>query len=141
MTVLDLLITHKAWLTGCTLALIASALTWAQRDQRLDKIDGPKGSLLVGIGLSLPPRATNLLREWATRYGEVYKIRVGWYYWVVLNSPAAIKGVFDKQVMLILARLQELITDNFIVKSISTSSKMPAPMGELVVGGMRMLTM
>ena len=100
MIVLDLLNTHKALLTGCILGLIASALVWISRDRRLEKIDGPKGYPFVGIGLSLPPQATHVLREWAVRYGEVYKIRVGWYHWVVLNSPEAIKEVFDRQVIL-----------------------------------------
>ncbi|KAF2688363.1 O-methylsterigmatocystin oxidoreductase [Lentithecium fluviatile CBS 122367] len=103
--------------------LAAAALQYSLRDNRLAKIDGPKGRPFVGIGLSLPPNATRKLREWAQQYGEVYKIRIGWYYWVVLNSPEAIKEVFDRQVCL------------------HNAHNMPAPMGELVVGGMRMLTM
>lgn len=84
-------------LTVCIPVLLAFVL-WIRRDRRLDKIDGPKGNPFVGIGLSLPPYATQRLREWAKQYGEVYKIRVGWYHWVVLNSPEAMKEVFDKQV-------------------------------------------
>lgn len=64
----------------------------------LNKIDGPKGNIFIGIGLSLPSHATQRLRDWAQQYGEVYKIRIGWYHWVVLSSPEAIKEVFDKQV-------------------------------------------
>ena len=78
--------------------LVTATVLWNFRKRPLDKIGGPKGNILVGIGLSLPPKATQRLREWAQQYGEVYKIRIGWYHWVVLSSPEAIKEVFDKQV-------------------------------------------
>lgn len=81
---------------------IVLLLTWrlylVLERRPLNKINGPKGNIFVGNGLSLPPRANQKLREWAQQYGEVYKIRFGWYHWVVLNSPEAIKEVFDKQV-------------------------------------------
>lgn len=79
--------------------LLAVAISlYIRRDRRLSKINGPKGNPFVGIGLALPPNATQKLREWAVEYGEVYKMRIGWYNWVVLNSPDAIKEVFDRQV-------------------------------------------
>lgn len=82
-------------------ALLATAVSlYGKRGRRLSKIKGPKGNPFVGIGLALPPNATQKLREWAVQYGEVYKIRIGWYYWVVLNSPDAIKEIFDRQVCL-----------------------------------------
>ncbi|KAI9707018.1 MAG: hypothetical protein M1820_004606 [Bogoriella megaspora] len=119
---IDLMHTRALPIAAGILLLLSIAALWIRKDRRLNKINGPKGNIFGSIGLSLPPYATRRLREWAQEYGEVYKIRIGWYYWVVLNSPEAIKEVFDKQ-------------------SISCSSKMPAPMGELVVGSMRMLTM
>jgi cytochrome P450 len=65
----------------------------------------------------------HVFRAWAQQYGELFRIRVGYYNWVVVNSPQAMREIFDKQ-------------------SISTSSKMPAPIGDdIVVGGMRMFTM
>lgn len=74
-------------------------LLWVvRRDKRLDKLPGPKGSLLTGIGRDLPPNAIQKFREWAEEYGEVYKIRLGWYTWVVLSSPEAVKEILDKQV-------------------------------------------
>ena len=82
---------------GVILSFTAFVL-WARQKRPLNKIDGPKGNILFGIGLSLPPKATQRLREWAQQYGEVYKIRIGWYHWVILNSPEAIKEVLDKQV-------------------------------------------
>lgn len=31
-------------------------------------------------------------------YGEVFKLRVGWYNWVVINDPQAFRDILDKQV-------------------------------------------
>ncbi|KAI0003484.1 putative O-methylsterigmatocystin oxidoreductase [Xylariaceae sp. FL0662B] len=84
---------------------------------------GPGGYPLIGIGTSLPAKANFRLREWASMYGEVFKLRVGWYEWVVINSPEAMHDILNKQ-------------------SMKTSSKMPAPMGDdVVTGGMRMFTL
>ena len=89
----------KMFVTIAVLALLAAAASlYTRGDRRLRKINGPKGNPLFGLGLALPPNATQKLREWAVKYGEIYKIRIGWYYWVVLNSPEAIKEVFDRQV-------------------------------------------
>ena len=52
----------------------------------------------IGIGFSLPANAPEVFRDWTRQYGEVFKIRVGWYDWVIVNSPEAVKELFDKQV-------------------------------------------
>lgn len=70
---------------------------WIRRDRRLDKMPGPKGWPLVGIGLGLPKQSV-FMHKWGLEYGEVFKLRVGWYNWVVLNSPEAMKDIMDKQV-------------------------------------------
>lgn len=70
----------------------------ARRDKRLDKISGPRGNPITGIGLGLPPDAAQKFGTWAAEYGEVFKVRVGWWNWVVLNSPEAVKEVMDRQV-------------------------------------------
>lgn len=81
------------------LAPIVITISWClARDRRLDKLAGPKGNAFVGIGLSLPSHPTRKLREWALQYGELYKVRIGWYDWVVISSPEAMKEIFDKQV-------------------------------------------
>lgn len=36
------------------------------------------------------------------KYGEVFKLRVGWFNWVVINSPEAMKEILDKQVSMAL---------------------------------------
>ena len=77
---------------------VVSVSAWLRRDRRLDKLPGPRGYPLIGIGISLPPKAPARLREWASMYGEVFTMRVGWYNWVVINSPQAFREILDKQV-------------------------------------------
>ncbi|KAI4153051.1 MAG: hypothetical protein LQ340_002538 [Diploschistes diacapsis] len=102
---------------------IAIVIAWLRRDRRLDSIPGPKGYPLIGVGYKLPPKAPAIFRKWAMDYGEVFKIRVGWYNWVVINTPEAVREILEKQ-------------------AISTSSKAPSPMGhDIVTGGNRMPTM
>jgi hypothetical protein len=73
-------------------------LVWKLYHRPLSTMRGPKGYPFIGIGFSLPPRARYLFREWAQEYGEVFKVRIGWYNWVVVNSPEAFKEIFDRQV-------------------------------------------
>ncbi|KAF2169981.1 hypothetical protein M409DRAFT_19597 [Zasmidium cellare ATCC 36951] len=102
---------------------LAYILIRQRAEYHLKTIAGPAGNLLTGIGISLPYRAHNVMRQWAVEYGELFRIRVGWYNWVVVNSAEAMKEIFDKQ-------------------SSSTSSKVPAPIGhDIIAGGMRMFTM
>lgn len=92
---------YAAYVSALAISILVGILLgayWICRDRRLDKVPGPRGNPIVGIGLDLPPNATQKFYDWANEYGEVYKVRVGWWTWVVLNSPEAIKEVFDKQV-------------------------------------------
>ncbi|KAL4898266.1 putative O-methylsterigmatocystin oxidoreductase [Aspergillus ambiguus] len=107
-----------------SLLLISTLLIkWRRRDRRLDFIPGPKGYPFIGIGYQLPPKAPAVFRKWALEYGDVFKIRVGWYDWVVINSPEAVREILEKQ-------------------AVHTSSKAPSPLGhDVVTGGNRMPTM
>ncbi|KAI1781372.1 putative O-methylsterigmatocystin oxidoreductase [Hypoxylon cercidicola] len=97
-------------------------IAWLWLDRRLESMPGPRG-VFVGIGRNLPPRTAALFRKWAMEYGEVFKLRVGWYEWVVINTPEAVREILEKQ-------------------AVSTSSKAPSPMGhDIVTGGKRMPTM
>lgn len=98
MAILNILYTNALPIAAGVIFLVTAAVLWIRQNRPLNKIDGPKGNLLFGIGLSLPPKATQRLREWAQQHGEVYKIRIGWYHWVILNSPEAVKEIMDKQV-------------------------------------------
>ncbi|KAK4184782.1 O-methylsterigmatocystin oxidoreductase [Podospora australis] len=109
-----------------TLFLIATFYL-RRRDRRtLAAIPGPKSYSpnLLGLGpYQLPPLAPVVFRQWALEYGDVFKIRVGWYDWVVINTPDAVREILEKQ-------------------SLSTSSKPPSPLGhDVVTGGNRMPTM
>lgn len=98
-------------------------IAWLRRDRRLETIPGPRGYPLIGVGYKLPPKAPLLFRRWALEYGDVFKLRVGWYNWVVINTPEAIREILEKQ-------------------AVVTSSKAPSPMGhDIVTGGNRMPTM
>ena len=81
--------------------IVAAVVIWIRRDRRLDAIPGPKQSVLsTWIKFGLPPNAPQLFRGWAEEYGELFKVRVGWHTWVVINSPQAVKDILDKQVCL-----------------------------------------
>lgn len=80
------------------LGVFLSIAAWIRRDRRLDRMPGPQGWPLIGIGLGLPPRSILTMHEWALQHGEVFRLRVGWYNWVVLNSPQAVRDILDKQV-------------------------------------------
>ena len=90
--------TYILTILGVAFTLAFSVLVWLRRDRRLDGMPGPGGYPLIGIGISLPPQAPNRFREWASTYGEIFKLRVGWYNWVVINSPQAFRDILDKQV-------------------------------------------
>lgn len=134
------------WLPSSALSIFGLVaivvLLWLRRDRRLDSINGPKGHPIFGIGLGFPPRAAHVFRQWAEEYGELFKIRVGWYNWVVINSPEAMREIFDKQVSFKMYKSEQYLLHLFSKKSAYTSSKTPAPiLDDIVVGGMRMFTM
>ena len=114
---------HSMRFIAAIVGVIVLTITWLRRDRRLDSIPGPKGYPLIGVGYKLPPKAPAAFRKWALEYGEVFKIRVGWYNWVVINTPEAVREILEKQALV-------------------TSSKAPSPMGhDIVTGGNRMPTM
>ncbi|MCJ1436264.1 hypothetical protein MMC27_005642 [Xylographa pallens] len=114
---------HEAPVIAVILTIVVIVSAWIRRDRRLDTIPGPKGYPIIGVGYKLPPKAPAAFRKWASEYGEVFKLRVGWYDWVVINTPEAVREILEKQ-------------------AVSTSSKAPSPLGhDVVTGGMRMPTM
>jgi hypothetical protein len=82
--------------------LVVLIVAWSllkHRNNPLRTIPGPKWKYpVIGLGFSLPPKPIHVFRKWAQKYGDIFRIRVGWYDWVVINSPEAFKEIFDKQV-------------------------------------------
>ena len=83
--------------SGCLLLAQVAISIYNARRNRID-LPGPKGWPFIGIGFDLPKRPRKLLSEYRTKYGDAFKIRLGWYNWVFFNTPDGVKEVFDKQV-------------------------------------------
>ena len=82
----------------------------------------PKGLQDVpfaGNGAQMGPQPQRQLQKWAFEHGELFKVHLGREEWIYVNSPAAVKEIFDKQ-------------------SQHTSSRAPSPVvSDLPSGGMR----
>lgn len=106
--------------------LVTELLNRLSTARKLSTIPSPGNgwdALFWGRSTLPMPNAPSVMRQWALEYGELFRLRIGWYDWVVVNSPEAFRELFDKQ-------------------SIATSSKIPAPIGhDLVTGDLRMFTM
>lgn len=114
---------HKLASIATLLGLALLLEAWLRRDRRLDSIPGPTGYPLIGVGLFLPFHTPSLFHDWALKYGDIFKVRVGWYNLVFINTPRAVQEILEKQ-------------------AISTSSKAPSPMShDIVTSGKRMPTM
>ncbi|KAL3465207.1 cytochrome P450 [Aspergillus heterothallicus] len=78
---------------------------------------------VAGTAAQLGPYPQQKLRQWALEHGELFKVPLGREQWIYVNSPAAVKEIFDKQ-------------------SQHSSSRAPSPVVlDLVSGGMRFLLM
>ena len=78
-----------------------------RRSRLLSTIPSPEPNALLWGRAGLPPRAPEVFRGWAREYGELFRLRIGWYDWVVINSPEAFKEIFDKQVSTTIAQSGE----------------------------------
>ncbi|QKX53806.1 uncharacterized protein TRUGW13939_00886 [Talaromyces rugulosus] len=78
---------------------------------------------LVGAGAQMGTIPQRQLQKWASEHGELFKVRLGREEWIYVNSPAAVKEIFDKQ-------------------SQNSSSRAPSPVvSDILSGGMRFLLM
>ena len=82
----------------CALAIfpVLSGALGARR-RKID-LSGPRGWPFIGIGLDLPQRPRRMLNEYRTKYGDAFKVRIGWYDWVFFNTPEGVREVFERQV-------------------------------------------
>ena len=78
-------------------ALVLAWVRWKSHS-RFHSIPSPAGVWPLNIRFGLPPRAHEVMRRWALDHGELLQIRIGWYNWVVVNSPEAMKEILDRQV-------------------------------------------
>ncbi|KAL2839386.1 cytochrome P450 [Aspergillus pseudoustus] len=77
----------------------------------------------AGNGAQMGVHPQRQLQNWALEHGELFKVRLGREEWIYVNSPAAVKEIFDKQ-------------------SQHSSSRAPSPVvSDLLSGGMRFLLM
>ncbi|TVY92825.1 Cytochrome P450 monooxygenase [Lachnellula willkommii] len=114
--------TYAGLVTGVLIiAYLKYRARWAPAGLR--RVPGPRGLPLVGNTLQLGPQPQKQLMTWASEYGEVMQVQIGWENWVFLNTPQAVKEILDKQ-------------------SAITSGRAPMPVGnDLISGGYRFLLM
>ncbi|KAJ2901599.1 hypothetical protein MKZ38_001619 [Zalerion maritima] len=58
---------------------------------------GPKGLPFIGNAHQLGEQPHRQLQRWAAEFGELVSVRLGWENWVFINSPTAVRDIFDKQ--------------------------------------------
>lgn len=86
-------------IASATFIFLFSSLVFIDNARRRRiNLPGPKGWPLIGVGLDLPARPRKMLNTYRKKYGDVFKVRMGWYDWVFFNTPEGVKEVFDKQV-------------------------------------------
>jgi len=84
-------------LLAITLLLIILIVFDNARRKKID-LPGPNGWPLIGIGLDLPARPRKMLDAYRKKYGDAFKMRLGWYDWVLFNTRDGVREVFDRQV-------------------------------------------
>ncbi|KAI8656120.1 hypothetical protein NCS55_01266500 [Fusarium keratoplasticum] len=58
---------------------------------------GPKGIPLLGNAHQLGSKPHRQLQLWASQFGSVFTVRLGWENWVFINDPTSVREIFDKQ--------------------------------------------
>ena len=93
-------------IAGCGLVLVRIAIVIIDPFGRKIDLPGPRQWPLVGQGFDLPARPRQMLREYQSKYGDTFRMRLGWYDWVFFNTPQGVREVFDRQVSSIKPRTQ-----------------------------------
>lgn len=81
-------------ITSLFVVLIVIDNAW----RRKINLPGPNGWPLIGIGLDLPARPRKMLNAYRKKYGDAFRMRLGWYDWVLFNTRDGVREVFDRQV-------------------------------------------
>jgi hypothetical protein len=98
MTLVEMLSAQSLVLAGAGLCIVLMFAQWLRTPRMMPTIPSPDGGSFLWGRPGMPPDAIHVFRGWARQYGELFRLRIGWYHWVVVNSPAAFKEIFDKQV-------------------------------------------
>jgi cytochrome P450 len=72
----------------------------ANRDPRRKHLPpGPRGLPIIGNTHQLPQgdEVSQVIIDWAKKYGEVFRIRLGMTDYIYLNTPRAVKDLMDKK--------------------------------------------
>src|SRR5579859_586326 len=80
--------------------LITLVIYLATRDPRRKHLPpGPRGLPIIGNTLQLPQtdEVSNVIIDWAKKYGEIFHIQLGMTDFIYLNTPEAVKGLMDKK--------------------------------------------
>jgi hypothetical protein len=98
MTVVEMLSVQSIALASAALGVAFVFAQWLRSRRTMPTIPSPDGERFLWSRPGMPPGAIHVFRGWARQYGELFRLKIGWYDWVVVNSPAAFKEIFDKQV-------------------------------------------
>ncbi|KAH7355740.1 putative O-methylsterigmatocystin oxidoreductase [Pyrenochaeta sp. MPI-SDFR-AT-0127] len=63
----------------------------------LRHVPGPRGLPIVGNTFQLGEYPHRTIIDWSRKYGELFKIRIGYENWVFINSPSAVREIMDRQ--------------------------------------------
>lgn len=113
---------------SAVLGLVVLFLIWYSKSRSkpakgLREVPGPPGLPILGNAHQISKHPQRDSMRWAKEYGEIYKIRLGWNDWYMINSPEAVKDIMDRQ-------------------SAHTSSRPPQPVAsDALSGGLRFLFM
>jgi cytochrome P450 len=91
---------HKFTLYSGVALAVMFIVYLAIRDPRRKHLPpGPKGLPIIGNTLQLPQSdaVSQVIIDWAKKYGELFHIRLGMTDYIYLNTPEAVKELMDKK--------------------------------------------
>lgn len=85
--------------SGFSLAIIFIVYLTSRDPRRKHLPPGPKGLPIIGNTLQLPQgdEVSQVIIDWAKKYGELFHIKLGMTDYIYLNTPEAVKELMDKK--------------------------------------------
>ncbi|KAH8765077.1 hypothetical protein F5883DRAFT_675611 [Diaporthe sp. PMI_573] len=119
----QLALTPTTFGTVLLLIIVTNFLRRSTPSQGHKPIPGPLGWSIVGNTFQIGKIPQQMLRKLYKEYGEIYQLKLFALNWVFLNTPEAVKMVFDKE-------------------SAKTSDRVPLPVAsEEICRGLRLVLM